>query len=201
MKIYFAIFVFTLFFSFASYADDVSEWAEDRVRLDKFIEEGRCSEYWNIIWPWAKKGNAEARFNLLFRTVGFMHMDQILLPGSGDDYVSRMRNWTIMAVYAQEYYHNMPSNIPNHDFLLEYRQAMIKIFELAGFREAQGGDEFLSCVEARGGNCSAIAIKNKLVPSFEEYAAQIDAFMVQGMQSRCKEDQKSRQYKDLKYRN
>lgn len=108
-----------------------------------------------------------------------VHGTQIVAPGTTGDLVSRVRDITITAVHASDYKGSEESN-------QYYRDLAYDLYLKQGFEESPEGREFLKCVKEGSSNCSDVAVKGKLVPSFDEYAKQINIFTNSGMKSTCK---------------
>ncbi|MCC7305011.1 MAG: hypothetical protein IT558_01995 [Alphaproteobacteria bacterium] len=162
--------------SFTTQSQD-PEWLAAKKSLENLVQEEKCSEYWNILWPWAKKGNLEARALLLISLAPPPDMNIIYAPGSSGDYISKLRDITIMSVHSHGY---------KEKWFEDYKNLISDLYVQVGFDEISAGKDFLKCVkDTPSANCIDIAVKEKLVPSFEEYASQIDALMKEGMKSTC----------------
>lgn len=154
------------------------EWAAAKVQLEKLVSEEKCEEYWSTIWPYAKTGNLEARMVLLTFLAPPVHGTQIIPPGSTGDLVSKLRDIIIMAVHSSDY-------TGSEDFNQYYKDLAYDLYLKQGFEESVEGREFLKCVTEKANDCAAIAVKEKLVPSFDDYAKQIDLYTTSGMKSSC----------------
>lgn len=164
------------FIDFFDDSDELSkEWAEDKSILEKVANEGRCEEYWNILWPWAKRGNKEAMDSLFLLLMPPPHMDRICSPGNSCDLVSSLRDAVVFAVHTSDHQKDeVYVGVANH------------LYETFGFRQTERGRNFIECLDKKSSrNCAAVAVYERLVPSFEEYASHIDALIAQGWKSTC----------------
>ncbi|PCJ99163.1 MAG: hypothetical protein COA45_06915 [Zetaproteobacteria bacterium] len=170
-----------MLFSIPAYADaENSNWIEDKVRLEKLVSEKKCTEYWGVLWPWAKAENYEARTMLLVLMAPPPHMRVVFAPGSSGDLVTNIRNIVIMAVHSHDI--KDASSIR-----ADYGETADGLYKMVGFGDSAGGRKFMECVQNKEAkNCAEIAVQEKLVPSFKNYSAQIDMFMENGMQSTCR---------------
>lgn len=154
------------------------EWAAAKANLEKLVSEGKCDDYWSAIWPFAKKGNLEARMILLTLLAPPVHGTQIIPPGSTGDLVSKLRDIIIMAVHSSDY-------TGSEDFNQYYKDLAYDLYTKQGFDESVEGRAFLKCVSLKSNDCATIGVKGKLVPSFDDYAKQIDTYTNSGMKSTC----------------
>jgi hypothetical protein len=145
-------------------------WLEDRVKLEELtssqhISEENCQAVWNILWSWAKKGNMEARSGIL----GVMYAFGLEFPGRSGDTVSRMRDAVILGV------HSVGSE-PD-EFVDNF---------ISGIRGYPGSDKFLECIHTnRSQECVNILVENRVVPSFEDFASEVDMLMASGKKVSC----------------
>lgn len=152
-------------------------------------KEGWCAHVealWDIVWPLAKEGNPAARAALSMALMPMMDLPQLLMPGNEGDRLSEIRDIAVMLTYSLDYYLDYYTYTHGEDdgFSPMFLSSM---YELAGF--GQGGDQrsivFMECVAEERKNCAALALKENIVPRFEVYAAQIDAFLAAGMKPKC----------------
>lgn len=151
-----------------------------------------CAKQWDLLWPWAKKGNYEARAILLSLIVSMMHMDRLLPPGTekkDDSYEKAIiiigahtipmtkKDSTLLFINpdtGQEY--------PGANFPYEMAKFYIENMKLP----EQQKKPYLDCLkETPSHGCADIAVKDGLVPAFDEYAAKIDALMKKGIKASC----------------
>lgn len=172
---FFAAIIVATTFSTSARSDDASDWAADKARLEQLANEGRCEGYWDVLWPWAKKGNDEARELLLVSLLPGPHMEGVCSPGSQCDFVTHMRDIIIVAVHASPIQYK------------EYKEAVNSYFQQWGFEDVKQGKEFMECFNntTSDKDCASLAVGANIVPSFEEYAAQIDAMLADGLKSKC----------------
>lgn len=167
-----------LFANHGSSAHPSSTWQAEKVRLENLIQAGKCAEYWDVLWPSAKEGNLEARAILLTLLAPPVHGTQVFAPGSAGDLVSRLRDIVIMAVHTSDYR-------GSEDSTKYYRELAYDLYLKNGFDQTTDGQEFLKCVREEANGCAEIAVKGHLVPSFEDYANQVNSFINSGMKSTC----------------
>lgn len=156
-------------------------------------DQAHCAETWDMLWPWAKKGNYEARGLLLALTVSMMHMNSLVPPGS--DPKNRAAHDTDIIIMGA---HTMPltkkdsphlfldpdsgEEYPGANFPFSYATYLIENRRLPNEKK----QPYLDCLkETPSHACADIAVKDGLVPSFEEYAAKIDALMAKGIKASC----------------
>lgn len=162
------IFVLVLFWGTPAIANDFD------TKNDK-----SCNEVWNSVWTAAKEGDLESRFKLFVSMAPLIHMTPIVPPGSSGDVITQIRHIVILAVHSHNFLVMLPNQKIAIDQVKEVRDTYIKVaydlYEMVGFNKNTHGKKFLECVKKKSDNCTKIAVDGKLVPSFEEYAKQIDA--------------------------
>lgn len=136
-----------------------------------------CNDLWNALWPSAKEGDLESRAILFFFMIPPPDLPFQYAPGNAGDLVSRKRDIVIMAVHSQAY---------DGPFEPGYKDLAYDQYLWSGFDQTWPGKKFLECVKTSGENCAQIAVDGELVPSFEDFARQIDALMAAGMKSTCR---------------
>lgn len=158
-----------------AFAEDDGKWASDKSRLEALVNEGRCEEYWNLLWPWAKKGNYEARYYLSSLLISFPYGDRICSPGSHCDLVSTFYDSVVFAIHSSGYKKDKAFN-----------NFADSLYEMFGFSRSVGGQKFLDCLKQKSPrDCAAVAVSENVVPSFEEYAYRIDSLIAKGAKSTC----------------
>lgn len=172
---------------FTALAATDDKWLSDKARLEKLSsdkaemsDEERCQAIWDILWPWAIKDNLEARSYLFFLMAPPPHMKPLLLPGNTGDSVTKFKDAIIMAVHSYPYQFDT-------DMKETYQNVAHTLYQQAGFEQSSSGRKFLKCLENSENNCAEIAVQERLVPSFEEYAKNIDVFISAGIKSHCAE--------------
>ena len=162
------------------------QWVADEARLETLIpsekisDQERCLMLWNTWWPWAKKGNLEARAGLLAYVFPTASDSGILIPpGSAGDYVSQVRNALILGA-------NIASADSGQDKKLqdEYKDTFELLYKLY-LNDGSRGSAFAECMKDRPPR-ECVYNYGDLFPSFQQYAVQIDALVVQGMRPKCK---------------
>ena len=159
-------------------------WTRDQQHLKTVLtslasDENKCIAIWDILWPWAKRGNLEAR-ELLFSAVYPTAPDMISLelPGSAGDVLSRRRDAIILAVHTIGFHTGEESIDQNYE-------SDSKHFYSAFLNDGGQGSAFLKCINTEPNNECAKRFVGILFPTFDRYAAQIDAFTKNGMKPRC----------------
>lgn len=152
-------------------------WELAKARLASLGDTERCLQTWSILWDWSKRGNQEARYLLLVAMMPPPGMGAMTLPGTSQDYVSRIRDLLIVAVHAEDYSSSATTS--------DYTKDLEDLYMTAGFGRAAAGQSFLECRSRREEDCVQHAVKALLVPSFEEFAAQIDKQTLDGAEPRC----------------
>lgn len=173
------VMLFLLAFSSSQkvYAKDDLFWAERILpAYSKAAKEKNCQAMWNMLWPEAKKANLQARRMLSLSVAPLMHMDQIVMPGHSDDFITHLRDGLILMVhssgvkYEKEY---------AGDQILEnlfYSKVLSK----------EAHNRFWDCVlNVKSERCTAIAVEDNIVPPFNDYVAEIDEALKNGHKASC----------------
>ena len=159
-------------------ADDMASWENEAGNLQKLLSNKalpnneKCQKTWDLLWPQAKEGNLEAREHLFFFSLAMPHNDTLQMPGSGNNFIARMHDGLILAV---------------HSAGVQYKQE-IYVDVAEGFFTDLGLEktEFYKCFKQNlSTDCSRLAVEEGLVPSFDEFAANIDFFVEQGRKPQC----------------
>lgn len=155
-----------------------AQWLNDKSKLEKLRNDNSCGQQWDILWPWVKKGNKEALLILLSYRIG-PHAMNIILPGEGGDLISGMRNTAILTVYS--YAENSSVAKEYSDFYADMISGLSTLFP---FNSPQAS-EFNKCVSEGGEGCISIAMKDKLVPTFDDFVSEIELFQAGSMSAKC----------------
>lgn len=150
-----------------------------------------CAKVWKDIWPRAKNGDLEARFDLLTAIVAGPDVEPFQMPGSTGSWIDTYRDIVIMGVHTSNYFLlNEKSTDPK---MIENYQTLVMQFANLIVRDGNGrGAQFLNCVAEKKESCDDVAIKEGFVPDFKEYAQQIDKNIQSGVQGSCKSYFKSK---------
>lgn len=143
---------------------------EAKARSLAAFEAVDCGTVWNVLWPLAKTGNAEARA-LLF---GAVWQGGLVPPGRSGDRMAALRDTAILAAYG---------SAAGDPASRDYFKAI-----LSDLPEAFSGDTRAICAktEAEPTACLDAGIASGLLPSFEDFAAEIDALAASGeAEARC----------------
>ncbi|MDD3020827.1 MAG: hypothetical protein PHX61_07595 [Alphaproteobacteria bacterium] len=155
-----------------------SSWEAAKQKLEilkdsKLSEEEECQLIWDTLWTWSKNGNLEAR-GLLYRAVylGWWGAPAILMPGRSGDVISLKRDWIILGIYSLEGYDERP-----------VENGIIELFDNNNYKEKA----FLGCLKDNPKkHCVQLSYtKLNLVPTFEDYAAEVDALVEMGKKQKC----------------
>lgn len=134
----------------------------------------RCEAIWKVVWPLAKAGNKEARFGILM-SVTLGHFG--LAPNYRDK-VSSSRIFLILALHsfgaqslakdAQRAAGTYPSFLSDYPFMKD-------------------DIKFAECVtRGQTPECARVAVDDHLIPSFDDFAKEIDALIEAGTAPLCK---------------
>lgn len=143
-----------------------SDWILDR---DRIIKNDDCDEIWEVLWSWSKKGNLEAREGLLTHIIYF-GLDR---PGTDQSFQSRQRDVVILGIHS----------IGVTKQLTHSQETALSLLRDSEDRRAK---KFLACVDQKlSADCAKIAVEEKIIPSFEEYASEVDKAISKGSRPQC----------------
>lgn len=157
-----------------SKADENLNWQsakkEMRKKLDESdqSQEAYCDIIWDTVWSWAKKGNLEARGML---AVEFF-MNGRRMPGHYD-WTTAYRDTVILSVYATG---------STDDMFIATKDSFYLTFPKYDLPYK----ELFSCLKTHNDDrCIKLAIEKKVIPSFSDYAQEIDDQIAKGKRSIC----------------
>ncbi|MDP2205037.1 MAG: hypothetical protein Q8K65_01895 [Alphaproteobacteria bacterium] len=165
-----------------------AEWqkkdAQDKQQTD--IES--CQSLWDFTWLWAKRRNLEAR-GTLYTLMTMPKRMMLPVPSAANDYASLMRDLMIIQVHSAgvQYIDGADEEIKStYSGMTNFYEKQIN------FWDSLNGGTYLSCIKEASTlesaqRCTQIAVEEKLVPSFEDYAAEIDTLIAQGLRPSCKD--------------
>ncbi len=139
----------------------LSDWETAKIQAMTAIDSGDCTGAWNLVWPWAREGNIEARAVLASGVVAA----GLTPPGSHGDAVSQFRHSVILAVHG---------SADGDPVTMEFLNALIR----TNLVSDMGGDKLKRCLDAADTpphTCIASAINDGFVPGFQDYSREIDA--------------------------
>lgn len=146
----------------SAFADSqiIGDWESAKTQGTSAVESGDCALAWNLIWPWARKGQVEARAIL----AGGVVVAELTPPGSGKDAISRFRHAVILAV------HGAAEGDRTATELLDGFLRIDIVLDM-------GGRPLKRCFEAGilPATCVGEAVKSGFVPDFRDYAREVDA--------------------------
>lgn len=157
-----------------------ASWIVDKERLDTLQPSADCSEVWDILWQWSKRGNLEARAKLLFLVAPPIHGNILYMPGSAENYISQLRDMAILSVHSEGFKSGNGS-------LDKFRSDIADMAYIsASFNRMAPGKRFITCTaNHRSNDCTNLAVREGLVPSFEKYANQVDLLLKEGVMYSC----------------
>lgn len=136
------------------------DWIETKKQASSAIDAKNCSKAWELVWPWAKRGNVEARAIL---ATGMLAAG-LTVPGGRDDAITRYRDSVILAIHGAA---------DGDAAATEMALALVRIDHVA----KMGGAQFADCINAGTApkTCVDNATSSGFVPDFAEYSREIDA--------------------------
>jgi len=179
-----------VFLSLVTSANAVSpSWEEDMVALEKMIDDGyveNCQGIWDLLWPWAKVGRLEARELLFYMGLPLIHLPTLLAPGMSDVFSERQNELNVLLVHAAG-----PEGKAKEERKSLYADFIDSFNEVYLERIGYNSNAWMTCMNKEPSPaCADILVKDKVIPSFEEYAAQIDLRIAQGQKPVCIEGHK-----------
>lgn len=122
----------------------------------------------------------------------------IYLPGGNTDAMSAAYDIRFLSLHASDYHNERLRAHPEYPREDNYvTKVILAGAQVAGF---PGKSEILlTCMEEQRTDCAALGVEKGLIPTFEQYAARIDAFIAAGMKSECHDPYGDRM-KDMKQR-
>ncbi|WP_020594508.1 hypothetical protein [Kiloniella laminariae] len=61
MKAKIVLFLMLVFSSGPALSQTEDQWLEDRGKIRTYLQEGDCSGFWNIVWPWVERDHRDAQ--------------------------------------------------------------------------------------------------------------------------------------------
>lgn len=143
----------------AACAQGPRDWDTAKARGAAAVESGDCARAWSLIWPWAKRGQIEARAIL----AGGVAAAGLTPPGGSGDAISQFRHGLILSVHGAA---------EGDRTATEILRSLVRS-ELVS---QMGGQGLLQCLDSGTPPrpCVANAVAAGFVPDFESYARQID---------------------------
>ena len=160
MKLYIVTLVALLTTVSTACAGANNDWIEAKKQASLAIDAGECTKAWELVWPWAKRGNVEARAIL---ATGMLAAG-LTPPGGRNDAITRYRDSIILAVHGAA------------DGDAAATEMSLGLVQNALVSD-MGGTQIAACFKAGTGpqTCVDSAIKNGFIPDFANYAREIDA--------------------------
>ncbi len=160
-----------------AHALEINNLPKPRPEIQKLMQEHECMKVWNILWPEAKSGDIEARAYLAFLSMPLMHSDALFMPGDSGDNISRLRDALILTIHSKGFIFKTEDTAKDGD---------IYNFMYSRFIDKYLGRNYFKCMnEKNSQECAKVAVKDKLVPAFEDYAKKIDMLVAQGARPTC----------------
>lgn len=164
-----------------------AEWQKSN-QDKKLTDTETCQSIWDFFWPWAKRGNLEARayFYLMLALPGDW---AIRTPIDVSDFASRIRTIIILQIHSAgvQYDETIDEDTKSlYPDLAEFYEKQIEVWD------GMKGGTYMPCIKEASTKesaqrCAQIAVQEKLVPSFEDFAAEVDALIAQGLRLTCKD--------------
>lgn len=184
-KIYLMMLVALTSYSHPSMAQEKSDvlkakgsWQTDKIKAQQFIQDNECNEEWSVLWPHARSGNVEAKAIIFSRLLSTGHGSGINTPlNVHGDRISSIKDSVIFFIHSLEIkYVQLPENTK---YIQESTAAIRADENMHSFMLALNGKRTLKCLEheqnqSELSKCIHIAVEDKVVPSFEAYARDID---------------------------
>lgn len=158
MKLRIPILFLVIYLSAVSCAS-ATGWQDIKKQALVAVNSNDCETAWNLIWPWAQRGNLEARAILATSMV----VAKLTPPSNSDDAISRFRHFIILAVHGAA----------NGDSAaVEVLYSLIKDKQIMDI----GGRKLIRCFDAHKEPlfCVEEAVKDGFIPSFEDYVKEIE---------------------------
>ncbi len=173
------------------------DWQNQYTQNKQQTSAESCQQLWDFVWPWAKRGNIEAR-GILYTIMTLPRRTSPLLPLVPTDYISYMRYLMILQVHSAgiQYLENTEEDVKS------IYSEMSRFYEKQlGFLDTLSGGTYMSCIKnattlQSAQSCTQTAEKEGLVPSFEDFASEVDIMIAQGLLPSCKELQQNKQISD-----
>lgn len=140
-----------------------------------------CQATFDLVWSWAKKGDLEARADMSDMLYpSWPGLPQMFMPGRSQDKLSSNRDAIILRI------HSLGVHFADENDRRRYEQNSQVIY--APIEGTAAGSRFWMCLESKKAEecrIEAAAKEYKLVPTFEEYAAEIDFLIEHGYKPAC----------------
>lgn len=135
-----------------------------------------CPQRWDVLWHWSKAGNVRARGQLLYE----LAWGGTYRPAYAHDPLSRFRDMAILSIYSFD------DKEADLEKLVKQGVDHLRAFQRSDDKR------FFACIDAHGykEQCAAMAIEDALVPSFEDYAKEVDAAIAAGQRPVCNRPEK-----------
>ena len=170
------IFLISMLNAGVAFSKDVDTWESDKKKIENMSGESACEDRWNIIWKWAKKGNLEARYYMFVLMVPLPDMSSLCVPSYDKDSASYRRDLLIWAAYSLDF---VPGDEMGDEYIKirdSYREdTKMWIGDLG--KESEKVQNLIKCIESKKNNCTEVAVEYGFVPSFKDYAKQVDALL------------------------
>lgn len=175
-----------MFSTHPSYAAEDPAWSSDKAKLEKLVAEEKCEEYWGLLWPWAKRGNMEARSLLFLMSAMQLHMPEVYPPGRSGDMVSHLRDIIILGLHSLPY-QNVDVGTDTEKVSIDILTKFISYYATnLKWDHRNKASKFMECwSKEKTQTCTKLAVNNGVIPSWEVYASEIDALIDNGLKSTC----------------
>lgn len=139
-------------------AQAATDWRTAKAQAIQALDTGNCAKVWQLVWPWARNGNAQAQAMLATGA----HAAGLMPPGSPRDGLARLRHMLILSAHGA-----LDGDTANAELLNSLLQE--KIIADAGGRELR------QCLAGKSSppHCIKAAVERGLIPSMENYSKEL----------------------------
>jgi|GEM_PF-3366602 len=160
--------------------------SQQNISRAKLLDSEKCQLNWDLAWPWAKRGNLQARA-MIYALLTIPKRQRLVMPGLPTDDLSLFRDTIILYVHSLGFQYE---DVVDEDILSVSG-------EMAAFHQGEIGRLYSvpsarlrACIKAAHSReaaqqCAEVAVDEGIVPSFESYAAEVDALIAQGLRPTC----------------
>ena len=145
------------------------------IRASNLSEEEKCQKNWDVIWPLEKAGNLEA----IYADFQASALGSIAIQGIPEDRLTRIRYGTVFMFYV------LGSSRHNEEMKYSSPEIYWKIASENSPVIANNTRLKKCMLEEMSQVCTDIAVQEKLIPSFAQYAAEIDMYLANGAKVQC----------------
>lgn len=140
-------------------AQAATEWRAAKEQAIQAFDTGNCAKVWQLVWPWARNGNAQAQAMLATGA----HAAGLMPPGSPRDAMARLRHMLILSAHGA-----LDGDAANTELL----NSLLKEPVIAD----AGGRVLRLCLAGKSSpsHCINAAVERGFIPPMESYARELD---------------------------